>query len=193
MRRRSVSLNITSPPRQNQSRITLYLICFAMPVRPIIPMTLFSALKAMKRGFIAKPHTADCLLELYGETPEEIFDQSARALLHEMTGRSPEQVAAGKTISYDTITLHAPSLPWLLVDWLNELIYRYDVRHSYTVETRINRLERSPANQFTLHAEIGTVPVADDLAQIQFKAATYHDLRFERTPDGWIAQVVLDV
>ncbi|MBX5479407.1 MAG: archease, partial [Pyrinomonas methylaliphatogenes] len=100
----------------------------------------------MKRGFIAKPHTADCLLELYGETPEEIFDQSARALLHEMTGRSPEQVAAGKTISYDTITLHAPSLPWLLVDWLNELIYRYDVRHSYTVETRINRLERSPAN-----------------------------------------------
>lgn len=146
----------------------------------------------MKSGFVAKSHTADCSFELYGQTPEEIFVQAARAIFHEMTESDPDEFARHRQPTYEEVELHARSLAWLLVDWLNEIIYRYETHGVYVVDAQIEELHVGN-DEARLRARLVCLPVGEHSAQLQFKAATYHDLRFEQTPDGWVAEVVLDV
>lgn len=146
----------------------------------------------MKSGFVAKSHTADCSFELYGQSPAEIFVQAARAIFHEMTESDPETFARGQQPTYEEVQLHARSLAWLLVDWLNEIIYRYETHGTYVVDAQVEELHVGD-DEARLRAQLVCLPVNGRPAQLQFKAATYHDLRFERTPDGWVAEVVLDV
>src|ERR1051325_10464258 len=79
-------------------------------------------------------HTADLAVWVYGATPHEVF-QNAAAALYSALGTfhlKPDRVA-------DTFRLEANSQEELLVEFLGELLYRFDARELLFDEVEIGR------------------------------------------------------
>lgn len=78
----------------------------------------------------------------------------------------------------------------LLVAWLSEVLYLYDGRGV-------------AVNQFRVHAITPQAIAATALGEprdpkrhpalLDVKAVTWHQLKVEETPAGWVAQVYLDI
>jgi SHS2 domain-containing protein len=71
-----------------------------------------------KEAYELIDHTADVGVKAYGKTLSEAFQNAAKAMFDIITDKS-EIESIGQ---YD-ITLEAPDLEQLLVDWLSELLY----------------------------------------------------------------------
>jgi SHS2 domain-containing protein len=74
----------------------------------------------------------------------------------------------------------------LLVNWLNELLFLQDRYHEAYYRFKIDTLDSQ-----RLHANIGGLP--NRKIEKLIKAATFHNLKIERTAEGWQATVVVDV
>ena len=133
-------------------------------------------------------HTADVGLELSAPTLPALFEEAALALsaVLSRSGRVEPRC-------HVSVSLTAPSLEQLLVDWLAELLGRFDVELWVTggVEVTVDRgdvrcsLQALVAGEpLDLRRHPGALPV---------KGITYHRLSVLQTADGWCATIVLDV
>ncbi|MCS7081552.1 MAG: archease [Bacteroidetes bacterium] len=140
-------------------------------------------------GYSWIPHTADVALRLWGADPAALYVEAARGLVDEMTDGALE---GAQPRQWRSVRLCAASYAELLVDWLNELIFWYEAHALYPVAFRLRAEVRSEG--YCLLGEVGVVPVGEQVAKLQLKAATYHGLRFAQAADGtWEAEVVLDI
>lgn len=130
-------------------------------------------------------HTADVGFEAWGATREEVFANAACALVDLMVETStivPRQRAEFR--------LEGDSPTGLLVNWLSEILYRFDAEGwlyaNFEVtefgDRRLAALARGEKFDPARH------PV-----KLQVKAITYHQLLLEETPQGWRAQVFVDI
>ncbi len=130
-------------------------------------------------------HTADIGLRVKSRDLEELFREAAEGFLSVVVERIPQRGIPTQL----EFNLEADRLEFLLVDWLNELLYVLDTKHLLldAFEVRIT--------DTTLAATAMARPF--DLEQDQLlrevKAVTYHNLRVEQTEEGWIAEVILDI
>jgi SHS2 domain-containing protein len=130
-------------------------------------------------------HTADVGFEAFGATREEVFVNCARALLHlivDLETIAPRGEA--------TLEVEGSDPAALLVNWLSELLYLHDAEGWVFSDFAVRSItDRSLAA--TARGE------KFDPRRHQFKmlvkAITYHQLRLERTPEGWRAQVYVDI
>lgn len=130
-------------------------------------------------------HKADIGVRGFGETIDGAFEQAAVAMAAVVT--EPDRVEPREEVS---ITVSAPDLECLLVDWLNALVYematrrmlfsRFDVHvrdlqlHARAYGEKVDRLRHEPV--------------------VEIKGATYTMLKVEQQGDGcWMAQCVVDV
>ena len=133
-------------------------------------------------------HTADVGLELSAPTLPALFEEAALAL-SAVLSRSG-RVEPKRQVS---ISLTASSIEQLLVDWLAELLGRFDVERWVTgvVEVTVD----CGAGRCSLQALVAGEPL--DLRRhpgaLPVKGITYHRLSVQQTADGWCATVVLDV
>jgi SHS2 domain-containing protein len=128
-------------------------------------------------------HTADVGVRAQGETLEECFEQATRGLLAIVGIDRP---GPGERVS---IELSSEDLGALLVDWLNEIIYLHDARDAVIADLVLTEVSGD-----TLRGELALAPRGEDAAEgVQVKAVTYHQLRVERTPAGYVAEVYFDV
>ena len=133
-------------------------------------------------------HTADVAADLDGRTPGELFASAARALTDTMTAL--EAVMPSVT---QPVTLEAGTLEDLLVDWLNELLYRFEVhgmlfsRFDVRVEARDGRwhLEATAAGE--------PFDPACHPSRVLVKSATYHGLHVTDDHGTWRARIVFDI
>ena len=82
-----------------------------------------------------------------------------------------------------------PPAPQLLFDWLDECLKRFEQNRwlysRFEVKVRDDGLEAFlwgepyDATRHELSHEV--------------KAITYHELKVEQTPDGWLAEVIVDI
>jgi SHS2 domain-containing protein len=129
-------------------------------------------------------HTADVGIRAYGHTLSELFGNAALgmfSLIAELSNVTPTETM--------TVEVEAPDRESLLVSWLTELLYYYEV-------------ERILFSQFLVLEFSGTW--LRGVAQGQrfqtgemeilrhVKAVTYHELKVEETREGWTAQVIFD-
>jgi SHS2 domain-containing protein len=138
-------------------------------------------------AFEVLEHTADIALHVTSMTLEELFADAGRGLAS-LIVENPEAIELRKAI---VIELEAEDIEGLFVDWLRELIYRFETEHQLYREFSIDvgdgnrrlRAEcRGEAVDWTRHQPDNEV-----------KAVTYHQLRVSRTATGWDAHVIFDI
>jgi SHS2 domain-containing protein len=130
-------------------------------------------------------HTADIGFEAFGSTREEVFANAARALQNLMVDLA--SIAPRQEIP---IRVEGADPASLLVNWLSEILYRIDADGQLFNEFEIRSLED---RSLTAIARGEPFNRARHQVKLQVKAITYHQLALEKTPEGWRAQVYVDI
>jgi len=137
----------------------------------------------MQAGFELLEHQADVGVRAWGNTLAEAYEQAAWAVADILGAR-----AEGPG-THRTIRLIGNDEGGLLVDFLNELLLLHE-----TEDPGIAAIRVSNVTPTELDAQIELVPLDDTSEGLPVKAATFHQLRVERCPDGSIeVRVYLDV
>lgn len=130
-------------------------------------------------------HTADIGIIAYGADFRQAFANAAAGLFSLIT--ELDDVNEGEQ---RTIELSAENEEILLVEWLNELIYIFDVEQLVFKRFEVDELagNRLKARCFGEKIE----PERHKL-KMGVKAATYHMLKMSKDDEGYSVQVILDV
>jgi len=139
----------------------------------------------MKKAFEIIDHTADVGIIAYGADVEELFSNAALALFSLIT--EPESIEGKFHLDLE---VSSEDIDSLLVEWLNELIYLFDVKHILFNHFDIKSLT---------HNELKATCYGEDFDPMKHnikagvKAATYHMLKLDKSDDGFKAEVILDI
>ena len=136
------------------------------------------------RRFEVIEHTADSGIVAYGHDKRDLFANAAYGLFSLISDLDK----VGESHSRE-VTVTAGDDEQLLVEWLNELIFLFDVEH--VLLKRFDIAELDGRLRATVRGE--RVDESRHTIDMAPKATTYHMLRVERTPDGWRAQVIFDI
>ena len=130
-------------------------------------------------------HTADIGLRVRAERLEELFEEAGRGLMGVLID-NPEDVHPVET---ERIRVTGRELDYLMVDWLSELLFLFEQEGRVFAQFQVQidgqgltadvRGERLDPNRHRVLQEV--------------KAVTYHNLKVQRSADGWLAEVILDV
>lgn len=133
-------------------------------------------------------HTADVAADLDGTTPGELFASAARALTDTITPLEGVRPSIPQSV-----TMEASTLEDLLVDWLNELLYLFEVRA--TLFSQFDVRVQGEEGRWRLDATIGGEPFdpARHPSRVAIKSATYHGLRVTCEDGTWRARIVFDI
>jgi len=138
----------------------------------------------MEKDFEIIDHTADVGIRAYGVDIGQAFVNAAKALFSLITNL--DDVAE---VLHRDIELTAPDQESLLVEWLNELIYLFDVEHLL-----FKRFDITKLNHTQLKARNYGEKVDRSKHQLKtgVKAATYHMLKVDKG-NGYQVQVLFDI
>ena len=133
-------------------------------------------------------HTGDIGAALSGRSVDQLFASAAAAFTDSITPlegvepRRPEEVDVA-----------APELDLLLVDFLSELLYRFDTRGWLTREAQVDVRPQDGGWQLegTLLGE--KHDPARHPVRVLIKAVTYHKLEVAEREGTWTANVVFDI
>lgn len=133
-------------------------------------------------------HTGDVGVTLEGPTMDALFAAAALAFtdtvttLHLVEPKRPEEVDVA-----------APELDLLMVDFLSELLYRFDTKRWLTREAVIEVREQDGgwALQGTLVGECFTEARHD--VKVLIKGVTYHGLEVVERDGQWRGRIVFDI
>jgi SHS2 domain-containing protein len=130
-------------------------------------------------------HTADLGLRIRAADLNTLFGEAGLALQSAMV----EDLSAVRPVRRLDVRLPADEPEYLLFDWLKELLYRFDA-------------ERLLLSRFEVKVDAGGLnasgwgeafdPDRHELTH-EVKAITYHGLKVEQTPGGWLAEVIVDI
>ena len=129
---------------------------------------------------------------------EQLFAEAGAAIASLLID-NPEAIEPRQTV---TIDVEADDLEGLFVDWLRELIYRFETEHLLFRECSISFADdhratfaRQASAPRRLRATCRGEPVDWTRHEpgSELKAVTYHQLRVARTATGWEASVIVDI
>ena len=132
-------------------------------------------------------HTADLGLRISAASLDDLFKTAAEGLFDVITAdRSTIELREAEAVE-----LRADSLEALLVDWLNELIFRVEVRHRFYARFDVKVADDGRSLSGTIIGE----PIDPDRHALdhEVKAATHHGLFVRPEGDGWLAEVIVDI
>jgi SHS2 domain-containing protein len=126
-------------------------------------------------------HTAEVGLRVRAGSPAALFICAATGMFA-ITGAQPGERTLRRVVAIESLDAES-----LLVDWLSELIYLYEISgavydHGEITSWTPTRLEA---------VIVGGTPAAPPLRSI--KAVTYHGLRLAEEAGGWLAEVYFDI
>ncbi|HHV23966.1 MAG: archease [Methanosarcina sp.] len=134
-------------------------------------------------------HTADIKFLAYGKTLEEVFENAALAMFNVMIDT---QKVLGETER--EIVLKSSDLEFLLVDWLSELLYIFEVDEIVFREFRVEKVMEEDGEYSITAQALGEKYYPESHPfETEIKAVTYNQLEIVKTADGWKAQVVVDI
>jgi protein archease len=130
-------------------------------------------------------HTADVGFEAFGRTLEEVYANAARALTDLIVDL--DAVRPAEEVKIEVEGSDAPSL---LVNWLSELLYRFDADRWLFRDFELARLSDRALDARARGEKFD--PERHGI-KLMVKAITYHQLALDETADGWRAQVYVDI
>ena len=134
-------------------------------------------------------HIADAKFKAYGSTLEEAYENAALAMFNVMIDTSGLPVCESRDIE-----IVSPDIKGLLVEWLCELLYLFEVDMIIFSEFKVISIEKTN-DGFSLKGKASGEPI--DLSRHNFdtqvKAVTFHDLQVDEDETGrFCVQVVVD-
>jgi SHS2 domain-containing protein len=129
-------------------------------------------------------HTADIGLRARAPTREKLFEALGEGLATLQDAWIPNGGDERR------VEVEASDAAALLVAWLDELLFLHETEDAVFAGLVVDRVDDA-----SLSARVRLSPRGDrELEGVGVKAATYHQVRVDREPDGvWIGQVYLDV
>lgn len=130
-------------------------------------------------------HTADLGLRVQAATLPELFADAGLGLMAMLV----EELDSIEPKEHRQLHVAGVEREYLLFDWLNKLLFAFDAEHWL-----FRRFEIC-IDSSGLQAEAWGEQVDWDRHQPshEVKAITYHELKVEPTPDGWLAEVIVDI
>ena len=134
-------------------------------------------------------HTADVGIKAWGATLTELFENSAKGMFSVIAkeGRKAQGPKIEKRID---ISKNTESFEEILVSWLSELLYIFNMEKIYFEDFKISSL-----NNNGIAAD--TKGVSLDLYQsdlyTEIKAVTFHNLKIEEDVEGFSCTIIFDV
>ena len=130
-------------------------------------------------------HTADLGLRIWSPSLDALFAEAGEclfaAIVEDLADVRPEIAQAFEIAGTDR--------DYLLFDWLRELLYRFDADHM--VYSRFDVRVRDDGLTATARGE--RLDPERHVLNHEVKAITYHNLKVEKTADGWLAEVIVDI
>ena len=139
----------------------------------------------MKRSFEIIDHTADVGIIAYGADVKDLFSNAALALCSLIT----ELESIEEKLHFD-LKVSSEDRDSLLVEWLNEFIYLFDVEHILFNRFDIESLTH---NQLKAVCYGETFDPVKHKIKMGIKAATYHMLKLDKNGGGYKAQIIFDI
>jgi len=134
-------------------------------------------------------HTADLALEVTAATLDTLFAEAAAALTDCLTEIDRVEGRAERRFA-----LAAGDLEALLVDWLSEVLYAFEVDRFLLREAAVTvEAEAAGGPRLRAVARGETLDPRRHAGRVSVKGITYHGLEVRATAEGWAARVVLDV
>jgi SHS2 domain-containing protein len=130
-------------------------------------------------------HTADLGLRIRAADLDTLFAEAGQALFETIV-EDLQTVRHEKRVD---ITLAADDREYLLFDWLKELLFHFDTEHLLLGKFVVHVTEKG----LTGSAWGEPLDRSRHNLEHEVKAITYHGLRVERTGDGWMAEVIVDI
>jgi SHS2 domain-containing protein len=141
--------------------------------------------RIVEKPFEIIDHTADIGIIAYGADIKQVFANAALGLFNLMADLDEfkEDIRRELQISAEDVEV-------LLVAWLNELIYIFDVEHVIFKRFEINELTSTQIKARCFGEKIK--PRQHKLKR-EIKAATYHMLKINKEEGGYKVQVIFDI
>ncbi|MGD0898596.1 MAG: archease [Thermoguttaceae bacterium] len=130
-------------------------------------------------------HTADVGLRIRAATLDDLFADAALGMFSIMV-ENLDEVRPSQPLA---ISLAEDQPDALLRLWLAELLYTFHVRRM--VFSRFEVAVRSGGLTATAWGE--PIDPARHQLDVEIKAVTWHGLKLDRQPDGWLAEVIVDI
>lgn len=130
-------------------------------------------------------HTADLGLRIRAADLNALFADAGKALFSAIVDNL-DDVRPAQSLP---IALQGDQVDYLLIDWLNELLYVFESRR--LLLARFEVLVKLPHLRATVAGE--PIDTTRHRMEHEVKAITYHGLKVERRDDGWLAEVIVDI
>jgi SHS2 domain-containing protein len=130
-------------------------------------------------------HTADIGVEVEAQSREDLFVNSARAMMDVMFEKAPEGASETRLVM-----VVGENPEELLIAWLNELLYIYSVER--LAFSRFSDVELTDTT-FMARAHGERFDPGRHNVEMEIKAATYHRFKIEYHGDKWRARIIFDV
>lgn len=133
-------------------------------------------------------HTGDIGVQVSAPTLDDLFADAAAALSATLVDPATIECRAREWVA-----LEAPSLELLLVDWLNDLVFRFDVNELLVVRTapKVTREDDTWKLEAAIEGEV--VDPSRHKIKLLIKGVTYHQLAVRTTDQGLEASVIFDI
>ena len=138
----------------------------------------------MKKEFEILNHTADVVIIAYGSNINEAFANAAKGMFSLIT-----ELEDVEETEYRDMELTAPDQESLLVEWLNELIYLFDVENMLFKRFDIIQLSNTHLKARSYGHKVDS---SKHKLKMGVKAVTYHMLKIDKS-DGSRVQVLFDI
>ena len=129
--------------------------------------------------------TSDVMFKAYGNTLEELIENSGFALFSVMC--DIKKVNPKKSV---VIEISGENKESLIYNWLSELLTQQELENMFFSKFEVLKLEKN--KEYKLKVKAFGQEIKNELVLTVVKAVTYHKFSVEKK-DKWIATVVLDV
>ena len=134
--------------------------------------------------FKATPQAAGIGLDFWGSSLAELFENAAQGLFSLLI--NPAEVSMAMQ---ERIRVESSDASGLLVAWLNELLFIYQVNRLVLCRFRITQITET-----SLEAEVGgeLLDTVRHHPLREIRSATHHELSAFRSPEGYRGHVLFD-
>ena len=136
-------------------------------------------------GYELVDHTADLGIRVWADDIKGLFEEAARALFDIITDLTKVEAHLKREI-----VIQGSSREELMVAWLNELLYLYEVERLLFRDFSIAEIDEGTVTGMANGEECDK---ARHPIKTEVKAVTYHQLEIKEHGERWQARVIFDI